>query len=269
MDAKKLASLFDNPNFANWFKGSRAVKKSGEPIRLYRTESAARDVIEPSDNGLIFMSPDEDYVDNFASGHKYELFANIKNPVDMREFAADKDVSASEWLDFLKRWNVNMGEDYAARYRDSGEILQHVSQFNKGGKLQSAMKDAGYDGVVMREYFEDPENDAISYVAFSPTQVKSTSNSGAFNPKDPNIYRSALPYAVAGGGLMAAMSPQNAQAIDRIRQRDLPIEEAWNPVEAFGGGLGGGVRSALAGVLPDGAMDWAMNRLGGLMSGGR
>jgi hypothetical protein len=266
MDAKKLASLFDNPKFANWFQGSRVAKKSGEPIPLYRTERAARDIIEPSDNGLIFMSPDDEYVDNFANGHKYELFANIKKPVDFREFAADQDVSAADWHEFLDRNGIDMGPDYKKSYRDSGEILQHVSQFNRGGKLRDAMQKSGYDGVVLREYFEDPDNSAVSYAAFAPNQVKSAENAGTFDPSNPNIYKSVLPYAAVGGGLMAAMSPNQAQAIDRIRQNDLPIEEAWNPVEAFGGGLGGGLKAAATGVLPDGAMDWAFNKLGGLMS---
>lgn len=268
MDAKKLASLFDNPNFAEWFGNGKAVRKNGEPIRLYRSEQSARDIIEPNDNGLIFMTPDAEYAENFASGHNYELFSNIKNPVDMREFAPDKDVSADEWKEFLNRWGVKMGDDYAEKYRDSGEILQHVSQFNKKGALKNAMQDAGYDGIILREYFEDPENSALSYAAFSPTQIKATNNAGTFSKTDPNIYRAALPLA-ATGGLMAALAPDEAAAAQRIRAMDGPIEEAWNPVEAFGGGLGGGLRAALAGIIPDGAMDWGINKIGGLMSGGR
>jgi hypothetical protein len=35
MDAKKLASLFDNPNFAKWFGKSAVVDKTGQPLPVF------------------------------------------------------------------------------------------------------------------------------------------------------------------------------------------------------------------------------------------
>lgn len=110
--------------------------------------------------------------------------------------------------------------------------------------------------------------------------VKTEDGAISFYPEDINHFarkedgwlpdglKSALPIAAAGG-LMAGMSPSDASAIQRIRSMDGPIEDAWNPLEAFAGGLGGGLKAAAMGVLPDGAMDWAINRIGGLMSGGK
>ena len=56
-----------------------------------------------------------------------------------------------------------------------------------------SLQNLGYDGV---------NNDSEEFIAFSPEQIKSTSNRGTFNPADPNIYKGVVP-AVGAGGLLA------------------------------------------------------------------
>ena len=51
-----------------------------------------------------------------------------------------------------------------------------------------AAENLGYDGVVLTD--PSPTGEAISYVVFSPKQIKSaTKNAGTFDPYDANIYR--------------------------------------------------------------------------------
>lgn len=63
----------------------------------------------------------------------------------------------------------------------------------------------GQDGIMVNAGFHP------TYVALEPTQIKSVSNRGTFNPADPNIYRGLIPM-LAGGGALAATSPGSAQA---------------------------------------------------------
>lgn len=240
MDAKKIAALFDNPNFAKWFRDSKAVNERMAPERLYHGTYGDGDFesIVPGRRGAVWLAKDPAHADNnsgqyfsgagdeasyMTGGRTYPVYASIQNPLE---------------------------------YTFKG-ITDPVIE----NELIRTAKDAGHDGIKFTE-----RNGREYYAVFDPAQIKSTFNRGTYDPNDPNILKSIAPYALAGGGLMSALSPSDAAAIESIRQKDAPLEEAWNPVEAFGGGLGGGLRAALAGIIPDGVTDWAIN---GLMSGGK
>ena len=225
MDAKKLAALFDNPNFVKWFGDSKVVDEAGNPLTVYHGTNAKFDTFRASPHGQagrgIYLTPFDGEAMKYG-GNVMPLYVSMQNPRRIQRRDIPNDVRS---------------------FRANTEGL-------------------GYDGVII----ETPGGVIDEISAFSPSQIKSVANQGAFDPTDPNIYKSALPYALAGGGLMSALSPSDAAAIESIRQKDAPLEEAWNPVEAFGGGLGGGLRAALAGIIPDGVTDWAIS---GLMSGGK
>ena len=234
MDAKKLASLFDNPRFKTWFGKSAAIDEGGAPKTLYHGTNAEFDTFDPSkfgqtDEGWLgrgfYFSPDESaaqaYGRNVMPAH-----LSMQNPF---------------------------------RFPEDANPIRYVKDMGGREAFTNMLREQGYDGAISDSLLHQ-------YMVLEPTQIKSIHNQGTFDPTNPSIYKSAHPYAVAGGGLMSALSPSQAQAIENIRAKDLPLEEAWNPVEAFGGGLGGGLRAALAGIVPDGAMDWAIN---GLMSGGK
>lgn len=278
MDAKKLASLFDNPNFAKWFGKSTVKDSDGLPAVVYHGTKGDIDSFElrgraRTGGNAHFFSSDPEFASMYANkggaegGKVYPVHLRGENMFDSQ---SQESVSALESAidDILKKEAqkpYGKGESFYPFTKSA--VMERV----RAGKwdaiehpiVTKALKKAKFDGATIKE------GDVENYMVFNPRQIKSVFNEGTFDPTNPNILKSALPYALAGGGLMAAMSPTQAQAVERIRQNDLPLEDAWNPAEAFAGGLGGGVKSALAGVLPDGAMDWALNRLGGLMSGGR
>lgn len=56
---------------------------------------------------------------------------------------------------------------------------------NSHKSVTKMLTEAGYDGIVYENALEDAGS--TSYVTFSPNQIKSTFNRGAFDPADPNI----------------------------------------------------------------------------------
>jgi len=70
-------------------------------------------------------------------------------------------------------------------YRISLDFLVNdVEDAGGGNELQKRLIEDGYDGIIV----SDTEFGGESYVAFTPTQIKSaTGNSGAFDPANPDI----------------------------------------------------------------------------------
>ena len=109
-----------------------------------------------------------------------------------------------------------------------------------------------YDGGGM----DVPKADVVAFQR--PGQAKAAVGPvvGTFDPNQRNMFRGVLPYVMAGGALAA---PSAAEA--RLRERDLPVEEAWNPVEALAlapvgaaslaGAAGGLLADAAMGLAPD------------------
>lgn len=92
-----------------------------------------------------------------------------------------------------------------------------------------------------------PKADVVAFQR--PGQAKAASGPvvGTFDPNQRSMFRGVLPYAMAGGALAA---PSQAEA--RLRERDLPVEEAWNPVESLAlAPMGGFWLDAAMGLAPD------------------
>lgn len=101
-----------------------------------------------------------------------------------------------------------------------------------------------------------PVTDVVAF--HSPLQAKAAAGPviGTFDPNQRSMFRGVLPYVMAGGALAA---PSAAEA--RLRERDLPVEEAWNPLEALAlapvgaaslaGAAGSFLADAAMGLAPD------------------
>jgi hypothetical protein len=92
-----------------------------------------------------------------------------------------------------------------------------------------------------------PPSDVVAFQR--PGQAKAASGPvvGTFDPNQRSMFRGVLPYVMAGGALAA---PSAAEA--RLRERDLPVEEAWNPVESLAlAPMGGFWLDAAMGLAPD------------------
>lgn len=109
-----------------------------------------------------------------------------------------------------------------------------------------------YDGGGM----DVPKADVVAFQR--PGQAKAASGPvvGTFDPNQRSMFRGVLPYVMAGGALAA---PSAAEA--RLRERERPVEEAWNPLEALAlapvgaaslaGAAGSFLADAAMGLAPD------------------
>ena len=189
-------------------------------------------------------------------GEIYPLYVSAKNPViasggdGYRSWTrlADMDPDVSSLSD---------AELY--RYVNHGPAVGSVFPVVKGSDAPTDAL-AGYlrsktdhDALLMRGIYDGggggvPPTDVVAY--FAARQAKDAlRNRGTFDPRDPNMLRVGVPVA-SGGALAAAMGARDAEA--RLRERDLPVEEAWNPVESLAlAPMGGFWLDAAMGLAPD------------------
>lgn len=107
---------------------------------------------------------------------------------------------------FFSLWEIDAG-GYGPNIHEVFLNLQNPAASSKGYKALKAHQGENYAGVSAREDLERAgydgvNNDSEEFIAFSPEQIKSTSNRGTFTPDKSNINR-AIPLAVGAGGLLA------------------------------------------------------------------
>ena len=102
----------------------------------------------------------------------------------------------------------------ADHFRDSADRFIEIEKgtdpdysFSTDDLVREA-REEGFDGVIINNVVDEGSTGGSGspetvYVAFKPEQIKSTHNQGTYNPKDPNIMRSAAP--VVGAGLLGSM----------------------------------------------------------------
>ena len=190
-------------------------------------------------------------------GEIYPLYINAKNPL----VASGRD-DARSWIRLadMDLDAASLAEDELQRLAERGPKVGSVFPFVKNsdaptdhlaGYLRSK---TGHDAMLMRGVYDGgggdvPPTDVVAY--FDSRQAKDAlRNRGTFNPVDRNMLRAGLPYAAGGGALAAAMQAGDAEA--RLRERDLPVQEAWNPVESLAlAPMGGFWLDAAMGLAPD------------------
>ena len=107
---------------------------------------------------------------------------------------------------FFSPWEIDAG-GYGPNIHEVFLNLQNPAASSKGYKALKAHQGENYAGVSAREDlkragYDGVNNDSEEFIAFSPEQIKSTSNRGTFNPAAPNFLRGLIP-AVGAGGLLA------------------------------------------------------------------
>lgn len=173
----KINQLFESIDitqtsaFKKWFGNSKIVDSNGKPLKVYHGTTANFDAFTPALGGAvgggIYLATDPDdaakYIDRGSGrvdaegGHIIPLYASIKNPLLINVVK----IQGSEHC-------IINGEPY--RYR---EIPKDFAN--------------GHDGLIIHYKWEEYDN--INIVAFSPNQVKSIHNNGAFS-NSPNILES-------------------------------------------------------------------------------
>lgn len=150
----------ETPAFKEWFGDSKVVDAEGKPLVVYHGGDPDSQIssFKPSATGAIWFTDNREYAeftshDKFERGESkvYDAYISIKNPLDLREQAGNQ-------------WDA---------IRDDQDVIKNA-------------KAAGYDGIILND--RNSGVDGISYVAFSPEQIKSaTGNQGTFDKTNPDI----------------------------------------------------------------------------------
>ena len=165
--------------FRKWF-GYSKVKRP-----VYHATSADFDAFDTKkgDLGAHFGSEEQaDYIaeKRLGEGAKVlEVWLNIRNPIRLKDvgtFHADGIAVQLEKKGLLPKGEgkrIEKEVDSNWRLREKYDPM-----------MRGLITDAGYDGVV---YKNEHEGRGDSYIAFNPSQIKSTDNVGAFSIEDERI----------------------------------------------------------------------------------
>lgn len=205
-------------NFVKWFGKSKVVDADGKPMRVYHgTRALFSNIFKPNHNkkeqvgfGVSF-TPDSEFAQSYATDINtrrsgkgepriYEVYLHIQNPLELDHMARDGSVEFS----LARKMMGDKQLSRIARKDESGVLvvwMQTAVDSVSPAVAEKAIVGAGYDGVVYTaEKFsrglgvKNNLKKARTYVAFSPTQIKSaTGNDGNFDGAEPSIAQSIDP----------------------------------------------------------------------------
>ena len=181
------------PAFKAWFKDSKVVAPSGEPLVAYHGSLSAFDEFRTTVNwgegkarraawlgelGSWFAAP---------SGHPGEY-----DPENAAAVASDfvVDPRTDEYKAGAQVYPVYLSIKNPVEFEDYEDLLDDIES-EAGGSVQkyrSQLHEAGHDGIVIRGSTTDGNVFRDDWVAFEPGQIKSAiGNTGAFDPTSTSI----------------------------------------------------------------------------------
>jgi hypothetical protein len=126
----------------------------------------------------------------------YEVYLNIRNPFDLERDKVSVSIIPSAAERRIKEGGSATDE---LTYRSILKLMYPENRRMKGlaamrGKeeLNKALRDMGYDGFTHIGGRNMGTREHRVWIAFEPTQIKSTSNEGTFDPKNPDINKSLM-----------------------------------------------------------------------------
>ena len=268
------------PAFKKWFGDSKVVDENGEPLVVYHgTAATTFDVFHPlshfgaaaaanarienkRDNTVrdmagVVITPDPRAGEVRDGEGIIPVYLSIKNPLRIDDDQVAHDVY--EIARLAHAANAISAEERKASVRSGSRT-----------DLIQLLQSKGYDGLVYTNSVEGTGDD--SYVAFSPTQIKSIHNQGTFDPADRRISFSKAPVTRADkwdrvnklfpGATRFSVVDTNGRdaglysALQRAIQRH-PMEKAspqqWLGI--IGGAEKGKAKQPIAGVKPE-EIEW-------------
>lgn len=180
-EIKKSVDRFpDTPEFKRWFKDSQVVNAQGDPLVMYHGTAGDFDEFKSKRGELIYFTKSPETAQDFADGTAFD------NDTDGGENILPVYLSAQNVFD------PDNAEHIAKLPRPIvRKDLADGGMWDAVERHQRMIKNAGFDGVYVRE---TPGTDAADrdVAVFSSEQVKSaTGNNGDFDSSNPNITKSA------------------------------------------------------------------------------
>lgn len=168
------------PEFKNWFRNSKVVDESGNPMVVYHATNSAADfeVFRNFANLGHHFGTSQAAADRGKNrlGGKfriYEVYLSIQHPLFID--------------DDLLTWETG---DIAALVWGAGtpeydKIQTGADHKSRSASLVKELKRLGYDGIKYTNAVEDPGS--VSWIAFDAGQIKSVNNRGTWDRRRGSI----------------------------------------------------------------------------------
>jgi hypothetical protein len=225
---EQQAKIVRTNAFKNWFgdwendpkNASKVVDENGEPLVVYHGSKkfGFNEFLEKQGAkakskmqllfGMHFASSKDDAMIYAKKGGIYDLFLNIKTPIDLSKGFIEKGnplfdsyLKLSQELNLSKDFKNNLDYQLFTKEGDDGGksndiqrifITQFMLDKYAPSKVYSALKNSGFDGVIYEPYqpqgFNTISKFSQSYISFSPNQIKLADGTNTtFNPNTNDI----------------------------------------------------------------------------------
>jgi hypothetical protein len=208
MSSKSTDELFEkvikkdvtsNENFANWFKGSKIVDESGNPLIVYHGTSKNFSEFSKNKSGTntanygMYGNAAGYFTSNIDIANAYA----VGNPEQSIFTGREGEITFSDGV----RNGANVMPVYLSiknplKVKSHSEVEKIIRKVSGSGKIGSkavsvALKAIGYDGVIV--------NDGEEIIAFEPEQIKSAiGNNGLYDKNNKNILFEQVKETIAG-----------------------------------------------------------------------
>lgn len=181
--------------FNKWFKGSKVVDENGKPLVVHHGTNAEFDTFDLGKSSNAYGSNKGFYFAKRADDAGYgsrdvKTYLKMEEPyvVDVRQelgqldYAYPMEKELAEEAGYpISRWEGKGKAEFEANDSATAYLDDNYQEI-----FERALENKS-DGVIVRGV-----DGSETYVVFKPTQIKSVKNSGKFDPKNPNIYKSIV-----------------------------------------------------------------------------
>jgi len=186
--------------YGTWYVKGHYFTDKPEVASHYATRGASDAAIKR------WMKDPESVYHDLSGAQVLPVYLKIENPYIWPESRTAPSVRATNLFhpeelpkdlhaEVMRKLGVNDVKELTNKHYEEGMFLSEAaraSQRDIVGAIQDVLKERGYDGVVV-EHLADKKTIGTKgiahkeYIAFSPSQIKSTFNRGTFDPNDPRI----------------------------------------------------------------------------------
>lgn len=179
----------DSPAFRNWFRNSKVVDQAGQPMVVYHgTDTEFDHFYGWSHFGTVAAAnqriADLETMSGFTPGYNMiPVYLSMQNPLMIEDngFQDAQDMFVSIVQSNPQVFSKKQ-QDYLAGLMDT-EGFDHT-------EVERLLRSKGYDGFMYHNAHED--EGSISYIVFTPNQVKSVFNKRTWNPDSPKMSESLV-----------------------------------------------------------------------------
>lgn len=219
----------ETPAFRRWFKGSKAVDGSGNPLVLNHGSAGSIDTFSVP----AFLTTDRGGAQWYAAdrsggegGTITQAYAAIKKPFDLRPAEGSE-----AFVELARKAGVEIEGNVADGTFFAPEIADHADYEGTNfvdliyiPAVRDALAKRGYDGLVLDDLLGSREIE--TWVALRPEQIKSANeNNGAFDPGNPDIR-----YSLKPSEHFEDLTDKQKDFLNKIGREKLPVRLAdqWN-----------------------------------------